>query len=120
MALVRFKIISFLLRLNIKAGKKLTYLLAKYEIDAEDDWTVDLKNIPNRIKSLLITDKSILQDRQNECSNCEYYVKSMGRCKKCGCLLKLKTRMALASCPIGKWGKVNNLKDGKQLINAAL
>ena len=44
----------------------------------------------------------------------------MGRCRKCGCLLKLKTRMALASCPIGKWGKVNNLKDGKQLINAAL
>lgn len=34
---------------------------------------------------------------------CEYYFRPTGSCKKCGCFVRLKTRIANQSCPINKW-----------------
>ena len=108
LASVRFKIIQLTLQVLKKITLKFLYWQAKYEVDinTEDDWKIDLNSIPDRIRSFLITDKTILKDRQDKCNDCEHYVKSTGRCRKCGCFMKLKTRMSMASCPIGKWNKV--------------
>jgi hypothetical protein len=41
--------------------------------------------------------------RLAECLNCEHLIKLTTSCRKCGCFMKAKTRLPLASCPIGKW-----------------
>lgn len=37
------------------------------------------------------------------CSGCPELIKLTAQCKKCGCFMKLKTKIANAECPIGKW-----------------
>jgi hypothetical protein len=44
---------------------------------------------------------SDVQKRREICAGCEHL--SGGRCKKCGCFLKIKTLMRSQHCPIGKW-----------------
>ena len=46
-------------------------------------------------------DPEEIQKRRDICSGCEMFAN--GRCKKCGCFLKLKTTMRSQHCPIGKW-----------------
>lgn len=41
--------------------------------------------------------------RLQECLGCEFLIKITTSCRKCGCFMKAKTRLPLASCPIGKW-----------------
>jgi len=43
------------------------------------------------------------EDRWSLCQSCEYLFKPTGTCKKCGCFMKVKTKLAKAKCPIGKW-----------------
>ena len=50
--------------------------------------------------------QDIVQARWQECLKCEYLIKATGNCKKCGCFMQLKTKMAGQKCPIGKWGAV--------------
>ena len=116
MASVKYNIVKFLLRLNIKVGKKLTYLLAKYEEDEIQD-ELSPAGIVDRMKNLIIYDKTIVNKRYNECLGCEHFIKPTSQCKKCGCLMKFKTRFSWAECPIGKWQKTYDLKAGKKLIN---
>jgi hypothetical protein len=40
------------------------------------------------------------------CNSCEHLIKFTKQCKKCGCLMHLKTKLAKASCPVGKWEAV--------------
>jgi hypothetical protein len=35
------------------------------------------------------------------CRECEFY--DRGRCRKCGCIMQLKTRLLRYSCPVAKW-----------------
>jgi len=53
-------------------------------------------------------------DRLNICKGCEHFVKSTMSCgdlvteaftdsKLCGCHMPTKTRLKVASCPLGKW-----------------
>lgn len=37
------------------------------------------------------------------CNSCEHLFKPTNTCKKCGCFMDVKTWLAPASCPIGKW-----------------
>lgn len=39
------------------------------------------------------------------CAACPHRTSSMvgDRCLKCGCIIKLKARIPMAHCPIGKW-----------------
>lgn len=41
--------------------------------------------------------------RWAECSNCELLYKPTHTCKACGCFMLVKTKMAYAKCPKGKW-----------------
>jgi hypothetical protein len=42
-------------------------------------------------------------ERFNICKACPELVKLTTQCKKCGCFMKVKTKMEKATCPIGKW-----------------
>ena len=37
------------------------------------------------------------------CHSCDFFYKPVGICRKCGCVMKLKTKLQEATCPIGKW-----------------
>ena len=39
------------------------------------------------------------------CNSCEHFFKPTNQCKKCGCFMNLKTKLAKADCPVGKWAK---------------
>lgn len=49
------------------------------------------------------TPEEIAESRLEICRNCEFYRKRTNQCKKCGCFMKLKTKLEEARCPIGKW-----------------
>ena len=40
--------------------------------------------------------------RVDTCLNCEFITGAF-RCEKCGCYMKLKTKLKNAKCPIDKW-----------------
>ena len=50
-----------------------------------------------------IAPKEIAENRMAICIQCEYYDTTHNRCKKCGCMLKAKTKFLGAKCPIRKW-----------------
>lgn len=56
-----------------------------------------------------IKDKTLLQKRLDVCSSCEFFVEKTSQCKKCGCFMRLKAELSAAACPIGKWGKEENV-----------
>jgi hypothetical protein len=45
----------------------------------------------------------LAQERYDICTDCEHFIKLTTQCKKCGCLMKAKTTLAEAFCPVGKW-----------------
>ena len=50
-----------------------------------------------------LRDKSLAKKRLDICEECEYYKNYF--CKKCGCVMAVKTKYKFMSCPVGKWGK---------------
>jgi hypothetical protein len=57
----------------------------------------DLLNKNNYIE------KTESDKRMDICLSCPELIKLTQTCKECGCFMKAKTRLAEASCPIGKW-----------------
>ena len=47
-------------------------------------------------------DKDIVLNRIDYCKNCQFLTPKF-KCTKCGCFMKIKTQLAHAKCPIGKW-----------------
>ena len=117
---VKYKVVKFFLDINIVIGRKLVYLLSKYEADtyAENNEKLDLRTIPQRIKAILLYDQEIIDKRWSECKKCEFLFKPTGSCKKCGCFMKVKTKVAHASCPVGKWG-AESIKGDKVVAQPA-
>lgn len=48
-------------------------------------------------------DTEIAKTRMSICQACPELIKATTTCTKCGCFMKLKTRLEGSSCPIGKW-----------------
>ncbi len=48
-------------------------------------------------------DSSISSARYDICKRCPELFDLTKQCKKCGCFMALKTKLAEATCPIGKW-----------------
>lgn len=46
-------------------------------------------------------EKSVRDERLNICKSCEHYLG--GICTKCKCVMKWKTTLSRAECPISKW-----------------
>ena len=99
--------------------KKLTVKLLKYKtvyernIETEKyvkkESKFDLRKVPEKLKKLILHDQKIIDERWSHCEGCEHLIKATNTCKKCGCFMKVKTKVATASCPVGKWDKVYNL-----------
>ena len=53
-------------------------------------------------ESWFMTSQSTGDYRFDICKKCPF-LKKNNRCQKCGCFMKIKTRVSLAKCPIGKW-----------------
>ena len=37
------------------------------------------------------------------CKACTELISLTSQCKKCGCIMSMKTKLEAAKCPIGKW-----------------
>ena len=48
----------------------------------------------------------IASERLSICQACPELIKITNQCKKCGCMMNLKTKLPHASCPLNKWGQV--------------
>ena len=57
-----------------------------------------------RLKSQTIH-KEKAEARYVICITCPFFQKMTKQCLKCGCFMAAKTKLDLATCPIGKWGK---------------
>jgi hypothetical protein len=54
-------------------------------------------------KNKYSNNKMEIDKRISICEGCEHFIKITKQCSRCGCFMKLKTRLTDASCPIGKW-----------------
>lgn len=43
------------------------------------------------------------RERYDICKSCPEFISLTKQCKKCGCIMSLKTKLEAAHCPIGKW-----------------
>lgn len=72
-------------------------------------WKQWKKNLGNtRPWDLLKTDlprttDAAAQARLDICKACPELIRATHQCKKCGCIMNLKVKLAGAECPIGKW-----------------
>lgn len=48
-------------------------------------------------------EESLSNERYNICKSCPELIKLTKQCKKCGCFMAVKTKLQLATCPLGKW-----------------
>ena len=61
------------------------------------------------------------QERISICNSCPHFRKSLSQCKKCGCFMKVKAKIAFTRCPIGKWERENDLtKDQLSILKRLL
>ena len=97
--------LEWLLEINKYFGRKLMKALAVEEINeyAEVNDTLDMRTVPDRIKRNIIHDEDVLKMRWDICLGCEFLKDN--KCEKCGCFMKTKHKLAIASCPVGKWDK---------------
>lgn len=47
--------------------------------------------------------KQLQEERLAICVECPFFNKATVGCKKCGCFLRMKTKLLNAVCPVGKW-----------------
>jgi len=50
-----------------------------------------------------LIDEKNADHRYAICESCPSFLKVTKQCKECGCFMALKTKIAEAVCPIGKW-----------------
>ena len=43
------------------------------------------------------------QRRYDICDWCPEFISLTKQCKKCGCFMTVKSKMKIATCPLGKW-----------------
>jgi hypothetical protein len=57
-------------------------------------------------------DDDIFKYRYEEnCLKCPSLIQATKQCKKCGCFMKEKAKLPHATCPLGKWGAIQNTED---------
>ena len=115
---VKYTILNYILKINIKIGRMLVRALAEVEVDeyAKKNDKIDLRAISNRFKNIMLHDQDIIDKRWAECEKCEFLLKPTNNCEKCGCFMKVKTKVATAACPIGKWEKEYDFIKGKKVV----
>jgi tRNA(Ile2) C34 agmatinyltransferase TiaS len=54
-------------------------------------------------KNIGRVEQDIAENRMDICRSCEHFLKVTGQCKKCGCIMAMKTKLPNATCPVEKW-----------------
>ena len=108
--------LKFLLKINIFIGRRIAFLVARYEAEGEVQEAVksqkfDMRGMSDRLKNVMLHDQDIIDKRWDICKGCEFL--NNNKCEKCGCFMKVKTRVATARCPVGKWEKEYEFIKGK-------
>ena len=49
--------------------------------------------------------KRMSDERLKICNECDRYEPELTRCRECGCIMKVKSHIPNAHCPINKWGR---------------
>lgn len=49
------------------------------------------------------SEKSLKDQRLAICEQCPFFRTNSRTCQKCGCFMDLKTTLAMAKCPDGRW-----------------
>jgi hypothetical protein len=49
------------------------------------------------------TPEDVQKERMGICAGCEHFIKMTNQCKKCGCIMTIKTKLLSSTCPIEKW-----------------
>lgn len=52
-----------------------------------------------------VSDSAVAEERMSICRACPEFISLTTQCKECGCIMKAKTTLKIAECPLGKWGK---------------
>lgn len=52
--------------------------------------------------------ESIVNSRMDACRSCEHFIKLTSQCKRCGCVMPLKTKLRSSMCPEQKWLPYND------------
>lgn len=77
----------------------------------------ELAFLGKQIKSFLNTSTDVIQqldeglfaentsqkERLSICFECDSYNKQRDLCKECGCMMRMKTKLNAAKCPLKKW-----------------
>lgn len=50
------------------------------------------------------SEESLQKERMAICESCPFFISLTRQCKKCGCFMDAKTKLADATCPENKWG----------------
>ena len=97
--------LEWLLEINKFIGRKILKALAVEEINdfVKVNKAIDMRTAPKAVKHNMIHDEEVLKMRWDLCSGCEFLKDD--KCQKCGCFMKVKHKLAMASCPEGKWDK---------------
>ena len=98
-------LLEWLLEVNLFIGKKISRSLAVEEVNkyADNNDFIDMRTAPVAVKRNIIHDEDVLKMRWDLCSGCEFL--NNNKCEKCGCFMKVKHKLAMAKCPVGKWDR---------------
>ena len=58
-------------------------------------------------KNITKVETSVAAERLEICKMCSEYTSTTHQCKKCGCIMNLKTKLPHASCPLQKWQAIS-------------
>ena len=47
--------------------------------------------------------EELIKYRLEICNGCEFLIKPINQCFRCGCFMNIKVKLEDATCPIGKW-----------------
>ena len=50
-----------------------------------------------------VAEPDVAHHRIEICNSCEFLLEITRNCKKCGCFVDVKTKLAHTSCPVKKW-----------------
>ena len=108
----KLKVVRYLFKINVRIGRKLAFLGAKYTAGTEigkvsNKAEMEFNNMKKRMSAIIIKDQDIIDRRWAECEKCEHLSKNTKQCGICKCFMKLKTKVATARCPLDppKWDK---------------
>jgi len=48
-------------------------------------------------------DEQVSESRLETCLECSELINVTKQCKQCGCVMTMKVKLKLATCPLGKW-----------------